>query len=221
VTSSHWLADTLIATLALALSAVAATVPLSAAATPPLPATPAASQGAPPTTDEAIAREYFSDLPLLTHDGREVRFFSDLLKDHVVLINSFYTHGQSISPGQHQVLLRLQEMLGESLGREVFIISITVDPERDTVERLKEYVTELELDPQPGWVFLTGKPENIDWVNGKLGQHVKDIEDHKGLYLVGNVKTTLWMKVPAHGQPLDLYRLIQRLLEDQGEPANG
>jgi protein SCO1/2 len=204
-------AVTLIATLALALAA--------AAATDPQPATPAAPQDAPPMTDEAIAREYFSDLPLLTHDGREVRFFSDLLQDHVVLISSFYTHCKGVSPRQNQVLLRLQEMLGESLGREVFILSITVDPERDTVETLKEYVK--EIDPHPGWIFLTGKSENIDWVNHRLGQYLEDLEDHKGIYLAGNVGTTLWMKVPAHGQPIDLYRAIQRLLEDQGEPADG
>lgn len=209
--SSQRVAVTLIATLALALAA--------AAATDPQPATPAAPQDAPPMTDEAIAREYFSDLPLLTHDGREVRFFSDLLQDHVVLISSFYTHCKGVSPRQNQVLLRLQEMLGESLGREVFILSITVDPERDTVETLKEYVK--EIDPHPGWIFLTGKSENIDWVNHRLGQYLEDLEDHKGIYLAGNVGTTLWMKVPAHGQPIDLYRAIQRLLEDQGEPADG
>ncbi len=209
--SSQRVAVSLIATLALALAA--------GAATDPPPATPAAPQDAPPMTDEAIAREYFSDLPLLTHDGREVRFFSDLLQDHVVLISSFYTHCKGVSPRQNQVLLRLQEMLGESLGREVFIISITVDPERDTVETLKEYVK--EIDPHPGWIFLTGKSENIDWVNHRLGQYLEDLEDHKGIYLAGNVGTTLWMKVPAHGQPIDLYRAIQRLLEDQGEPADG
>ena len=124
--SSQRVAVSLIATLALALAA--------AAATDPPPATPAAPQETPPMTDEAIAREYFSDLPLLTHDGREVRFFSDLLQDHVVLISSFYTHCKGVSPRQNQVLLRLQEMLGESLGREVFIISITVDPDESRVE---------------------------------------------------------------------------------------
>lgn len=190
----------------------------SAASTPPATATPADAQET-QRTDEEVAREYFSDLPLLTHDGREVRFFDDLLKDRVVLINSFYTHCEGITPRQNQVLQRLQEMLGESLGREVYMISITVDPQRDTVETLQEYVA--ELDPHPGWVFLTGKPENVDWVNHRLGQYLENLEDHKGVYMLGNVKTTLWMKVPAHGQPLDLYRAIQQLLEDEGEPTDG
>jgi protein SCO1/2 len=87
------------------------------------------------------------------------------------------------------------------------------------VEKLQEYVQGIEA--RPGWIFLTGKPENVDWVNHKLGQHLENLEDHKGVYMLGNVKTTLWMKVPAHGQPLDLYRAIQSLLEDEAEPADG
>jgi len=168
-------------------------------------------------SQEAVAHEYFSDLPLLTHDGREVRFYTDLLKDHVVLIQSFYAHSQWTTPQQNQVLMRLQEMLGERLGRDVLMISITVDPERDTVEALRDYAAKLE--PRPGWVFLTGKKENVDWVNHRLGQYVEDLEEHKGVYMLGNVRTTLWMKVPMHGQPLDLYRAIQTLLDDPGEVA--
>jgi protein SCO1/2 len=168
-------------------------------------------------SQEAVAHEYFSDLPLLTHDGREVRFYTDLLKDRVVLIQSFYTNSQWTTPQQNQVLMRLQDMLGDRLGRDVFMISITVDPERDTVEVLRDYATKLE--PHPGWVFLTGKKENVDWVNHRLGQYVEDLEEHKGVYMLGNVRTTLWMKVPMHGQPLDLYRAIQTLLDDPGEVA--
>ena len=186
----------------------------------------AADDGGPPNllekaaqaeSQEAVAHEYFSDLPLLTHDGRELRFYTDLLKGHVVLIQSFYTNSQWTTPQQNQVLMRLQDMLGDSLGREVLMISITVDPERDTVEALGEYAAKLE--PRPGWVFLTGKKENVDWINHRLGQYVEDLEEHKGVYMLGNVRTTLWMKVPMHGQPLDLYRAIQTLLDDPGEAA--
>ena len=109
-----------------------------------------------------------------------------------------------ITPRQNQVLLRLQEMLGEQFGRDVFFVSITVDPERDTPEALREYVA--GIGARPGWIFLTGKPENVAWVNHRLGQHLESLDDHKGVYMLGNVGTTLWMKVPAHGQPLDLYR---------------
>lgn len=181
-------------------------------------AAPVGSQELPQGTNEKeTAREYFTDLPLLTQEGREVRFFSDVLDGRIVLINSFYTECTGITPRQREVLLQLQDMLGDSLGKDVFIVSITVDPERDTVEKLQEYVA--GFAPRPGWIFLTGKPENVDWINHRLGQYVEDLEEHKGVYMLGNVRTTLWMKVPMHGQPLDLYRAIQTLLDDPGEAA--
>jgi protein SCO1/2 len=164
----------------------------------------------------AGARDYFTDLPLVTHEGKQVRFYSDVLKDRIVLISSFYTNCTGITPRQVQVLSQLQAVLGESLGRDVFIVSITVDPVRDTPEKIKQYAE--DLGARPGWIFLTGKPDNVNWVNSKLGQYLENLEDHKGVYLLGKVKTTLWMKVPAHALSLDLYRQIQRLRQDRGEP---
>jgi len=168
---------------------------------------------------EEVARDYFTDLPLLTHTGEEVHFFTDVLRDRIVLINSFYTHCHGISPRQGQVLARLQEQLGESLGREVFIVSITVDPEHDTVPVIRDFAA--ELGAGPGWIFLTGKPENVNWVNHRLGQYVEDLEEHEGVYMLGNVRTTLWMKLPPHAQPFDLHRQIRLLLGDEAEAGGG
>jgi len=137
----------------------------------------------------------------------------------VVLINSFYTDCKMVSPRQVQVLGQLQQMLGDQLGRDVFIISITIDPKNDTPEKIKEWAR--EAGAGPGWIFLTGKPEDVNQVNMKLGQHEHHLHDHKGVYMLGNVDTTLWMKLPAHAMAMDLYRQIQILLEDQGEAAGG
>jgi len=170
---------------------------------------------APPLrTDSAAAREYFTDLPLQTHRGEEVRFYSDVLAGKVVLISGFYTNCTTISPRQNLILSRLQAALGDRLGREVVIVSITIDPKRDDVDTVAKYAE--VFHPTSGWVFLTGKPENVDWVNYKLGQYLEYLEDHKGTYLLGNMSSGLWKKAPGHAQTDDLYREIQRLLEDDG-----
>jgi len=189
---------------------------------------------APPLrTDSAAAREYFTDLPLQTHRGEEVRFYSDVLagkvvlisgfytncttispRQKVVLISGFYTNCTTISPRQNLILSRLQAALGDRLGREVVIVSITIDPKRDDVDTVAKYAE--VFHPTSGWVFLTGKPENVDWVNYKLGQYLEYLEDHKGTYLLGNMSSGLWKKAPGHAQTDDLYREIQRLLEDDG-----
>jgi len=169
----------------------------------------------PEITDEEAARAYFSDLPLRTQDGREVRFFSDVLQGRVVVLSSFYTGCHGVSPRQGQVLSQLQDLLGDRLGKDVSIVSITVDPENDTVEKVSEYAEQFK--PRPGWVFLTGKPENVDWINYKLGQRVENLEEHAGIYMLGNVTTALWMKVPFHAMASDLYFQVQKLLEDRRE----
>ena len=165
--------------------------------------------------DEVKARSYFTDSKLLTHEGEEVRFFSDVLANRIVIINGFYTGCEGLSPRQAQVLTSLQDMLGDSLGKEVFIVSITVDPENDTVEKLAEFAREQKA--KPGWLFLTGDPEDVDRVNRKLGQYKEAPEDHAGIYVMGNVKTGLWMKIPLHAMSRDLYLQAQRLVEDKGE----
>lgn len=179
----------------------------------------AVDAGPPVGRSEAAAREYFTDLPLKTHRGDDVRFYSDVLAGRVVLISGFYTQCTSVSPRQNLILSRLQAALGDRLGREVAIVSITIDPKRDDVEAVAKYAEVFR--PKDGWVFLTGKPENVDWVNYKLGQHLENLEDHKGVYLLGNLSSGLWKKVPAHAQAEDLYLEIERLLEDGAEAGNG
>jgi protein SCO1/2 len=170
--------------------------------------------------DLEIARGYFSDAPLVTQDGESVRLFSDVLQDRVVVIHGFCTRCEGHTPRQLQVLLQLQAMLGESLGRDAFIVSVTVDPKTDTPEVVREFVEEQGAGG-PGWTFLTGEVADVDAVNAKLGQRVEDPEDFQGLYMLGNVRTTLWLKLPAHAMPMDLFRHVQRLIQDPGEAAEG
>ena len=168
---------------------------------------------------EIVAREYFTDALLVTHQGEQVRFYSDVLEDRVVLINGVCSRCKGVVSGQAQVLSQLQVMLGDSLGRDVFIVSIAVDPVADDPEKIREYAK--DLGSGPGWIFLSGTPQNVSRVNAKLGMDLDDLQSGRGAYLLGNVKTTLWMKAPAHALAADLYRQIQRLLQDPGEPEDG
>ena len=179
----------------------------------------ARSQENPPRSRRRqVAREYFTDLRLITQEGNEVQFYTDVLEGRVVLINGFFTDCHGICPTQNLVLSGLQGLLGERLGREVFIVSITLDPENDTPDRVKEYTQ--GFDTRPGWLFLTGKPENVNWVNYKLGQYIENPEDHKGIYLLGNLKTGLWKKFLASAQKEILFNQLQGLLEDRGQTGN-
>src|SRR5262245_53070602 len=90
---------------------------------------------------------------LLTHEGREVRFYDDLVRGKVVAINMMYVSCAGACPVATANLLRVQKLLGERAGRDVFLYSITLQPELDSPASLKDYAMRHQVGP--GWLFLT------------------------------------------------------------------
>jgi len=171
--------------------------------------TPAARS--PNRLDEAVQRTYFTDTPLLTQDGRQVRFYTDLLQGKVVLISFFYTNCTDICPLLMHNLQEVQDRLGDRFGRDVFFVSISVDPEDDTPEEIGKFSR--RYDAKAGWTFLTGKKEDIDRVVQKLGQYSPDFEDHSMLFLLGDVKNARWRKIKGDLPPETVTSLVIDLLE--------
>ncbi len=159
-----------------------------------LPRLPAVAAKAVPSADaEEKARRYFTDLPVVTQDGKELRFYSDVLKDRVVLINLFYTECTGMCPINNAKLAEVQDLLGDSLGRDILLVSVTLDPETDVPEVLKDYASKFEA--KEGWLFLTGKKDDIKKITYRLGQTSPQIETHNPLFMLGNLRAAHWSKV--------------------------
>ena len=159
------------------------------------------------------AEKYFSDVELINQDGQKVRFYSDVLKDKVVVINTFFTTCKSICPPLNRNFEKIQEALGDRLGKEVFLVSISVDPETDTPTRLKEYGQRFHA--RPGWLFLTGKKENVDWALYKLGQYVETRDDHTSIFIIGNEPKGLWKKAFGLAKAEELIRIVEDVINDR------
>lgn len=144
--------------------------------------------------DEGAARRYFTDLPLVDQAGRGVRFYNDVLKDRVVLLSFIYTSCTDACPLIMQRLTQVKDRLGDAFGKQVFFVSLSVDPVRDTPEALAKYARQHHAE-HPGWVFLTGDKENVDGILAKLGQRADTPEAHSTMLLGGNVGTRHWTKV--------------------------
>src|SRR6516225_7113525 len=139
---------------------------------------------------EVIRQRYFPNLLLTTQEKREVRLYDDLIKDRVVLINFMFTSCNGICPRTTQNLVRVQQLLGERVGRDIFMYSFTLDPLHDTPDVLKEFASAHHV--RPGWQFLTGKPEHMEQLRRRLGfvdpdpALDKDKESHIGNVRYGN-----------------------------------
>ena len=165
--------------------------------------------------ESSPAAKYFSDVELTDQDGKKVRFYSDVLKGKTVVVNAFFTSCTSVCPPMNRNMEKIQEALGDRVGRDVFLVSITVDPEVDTPTRLKEYAQKFHAGS--GWVFLTGKKENLDWALYKLGQYVEQKDDHKTIFIIGNEPTGLWKKAFGMANVAELIQVVESVVNDKGD----
>src|SRR5262245_31908496 len=160
------------------------------------------------------AEKYFTDVELTNQDGKKVRFYSDVLKGKTVVVNAFFTSCTSVCPPMNRNMEKIQEALGDRIGRDVFLVSMTVDPETDTPARMKEYAKKFHAGP--GWIFLTGKKENLDWALYKLGQYVEKKDDHTTIFIIGNEPTGLWKKAFGMAGVTELVQIVESVVNDKG-----
>lgn len=153
---------------------------------------PVAARGERPAAEPAIKfRRYFPNVPLRTHDGRAVRFYDDLVKGKKLLINFTYTNCEQTCPLTTANLRKVQQMLGERMGKDIFIVSLSLDPDRDTPETLKMYAE--HNGAGPGWTFATGSRKDIDNIRRRLGLYDNpDFTQHMGLLTFGNEPEGKW-----------------------------
>lgn len=170
---------------------------------------------APQPSLQAAAQSYFGDTVLLDQDGREHRFYTDLVRGKIVIMDFIYTRCVGPCPILSSTFARLQARLGDRLGKDVFLLSFSVDPAYDTPARLKEYAGRFHA--RPGWLFLTGSRENAETVLRRLGQWVESPEQHQTLYIVGNEPTGLWKKAFGLAKPEDLFPVIDSVIDDRGK----
>jgi protein SCO1/2 len=159
---------------------------------------PPAAAPAPAPRSSPWGSSYFPNVPLVTQDGKTVRFYDDLLQGKKVLINFIFAQCDQGCPLDTVNMARVQQLLGERVGRDVFMYSITLDPEHDTPQALKAYAE--QFGAKPGWLFLTGKRADIDQVRSKLGSRGAK-EEHANTVQVGDVANARWIRVPLTADP--------------------
>jgi len=153
------------------------------------------------STREKLQKRYFPNFELTTHEGKKVHFYDDLIKDKIVVLNFMYVKCQGVCMPVTMNLKRVQSLLGDRVGRDIFMYSITLKPEEDTPRALKRYVRAHKI--KRGWTFLTGKPDEINTLRRSLGfkdaktKLDKDLTNHTGMVKYGNEARQWWAMFPG------------------------
>ncbi len=154
---------------------------------------------------EKIRRRHFPDVDLFTHEGRKVSFYRDLIQDKLVVLNFMYATCEGICPTVISNLAKVQTLLGDRVGRDIFLYSITLRPEEDTVAVLADYAKMHSIGK--GWSLLTGAPADVELLRQRLGftdpDPVVDREksNHIGNVRYGNEPMMRWGSCPGMSDP--------------------
>jgi len=162
---------------------------------------------APPLSGrETLRRRYFPNVELTTSDGAKVKFYDDLLKDRIVVLNLMYATCDGICPTTTSNLKSVRKILRQEVDHDVFIYSLTLKPEEDSPAALKAYARMHGVD-DPHWLFLTGKPDEVDLLRHKLGfadpnpQVDRDKSRHSGMLRYGNEALSIWGTCQGSAEP--------------------
>lgn len=161
------------------------------------------------------AEKWFGGLTLIDQDGLRVRLYEDLMAGHVIVVNAFYTGCRAACP---QVMGTLADLRGQLAidGLAARFISITVDPEHDTPDRLALYARAMGADAD--WRMLSGDPATVRVALHKFGLDTKpdDPADHLNVLYMANLRTGLWEKAFSLAPLESLAQLLQRVDNDRG-----
>jgi protein SCO1/2 len=163
--------------------------------------------------------DWFTNVAVTTQDGRTLRFYDDVMKGKIVLINFFFTECDAICPLMTENLVRVQDLLAPRVGKDIFMVSITLQPQHDSPEVLAAYAKTYGVGP--GWLFLTGGKSDVELLRHRLGfvdsdpTQDADPEEHIGTVRIANEPMHRWAMCPAPLNPAALIRTLKRVIPEQ------
>jgi protein SCO1/2 len=153
------------------------------------------------------------DRLLVDQDNQERMFVSDVIGDNIVVMDFVYTTCTTICPVLSALFTQVQGKLGDAVGDEVMLVSMSVDPVRDTPQRLKAYSAKHRAGE--GWLWLTGPKGDVDDVLIGLGAYTSNFEDHPSMVLIGDGRSGEWKRLFGFPNPDRIVQLVNDLREQR------
>lgn len=170
-----------------------------------------------PSKRETVKVE-LQDVELIDQDGGRVKFKSEVIGDRAAVVIPFYTTCTTAYPILIFIFTRLQDMLGERLGRDVVLVSVTVDPRTDIPVRLKAFAKKQKA--KPGWVFLSGDRNSLGqvlWGVGVLFSSNLEEHNHIPITMVGSSRGE-WRRFHGFPTPEQLMSQVEESLAAKSAP---
>lgn len=148
------------------------------------------------------------DIEVVNQDGRHVHFNSQVVDGRIAIVTGFFTNCSSMCPFTQEKLAQVAKLLGPRLGKDVVIVSVSVDPENDTPARMKDWGEKFHIGP--GWTLLSGNRAEVDTLLKSLGLFVELRQRHQSALMIGNAATG-WVRISSWTPSEKLARLAETM----------
>ena len=142
-----------------------------------------------PPLVRSMASYQVPDVTLRNADGKAVALRSMLDDGEPTMLNFIYTSCTSLCPAMSGVFSQVQARL----GKQVHLVSISIDPEYDTPARLKAYASRFNASPQ--WTLLTGRLEDSVAVQRAFASYRGDKMDHVAATFMRSAPGEPWLRI--------------------------
>ena len=150
------------------------------------------------------------DVQVVTQNGARLRFSSELIKGRIAIVTGFFTSCTAMCPITQESLANVAKLLGPRVGKDVVIVSLSVDPETDTPARMKAWAEKFHLGP--GWTLASGNKADVQTLLKSLGLAVDLPQRHQSLLMVGG-ETSGWVRISSWTPAEKLAKLVDSLAD--------
>lgn len=161
----------------------------------------------------------FPNVQLYTSDNKPVRFYDDLIKDKAVIVDFMWANCEDNCPAKTASLANIHRLLGRRVGRDIFMLSISIDGEHDTPEAMQQYINR-NGGVKSGWLYLTGDPDDVESLRYSLGVYDTDPNidalkrSQTRTITFGNDRTNQWAYLPASMDSKMMEQAISSITRD-------
>jgi len=168
------------------------------------------------TAQSPWGKDYFPNVSLTTETGKQVKFYDDVLKGKVLVVNFMFTKCGDVCPLDTAQLKKVSEILGDKMGKSIFFYSVSVDPANDTPAAMAEFKEKYQIGK--GWTFLTGKLEDVTLIQQKFGLEPANgtPRAHSTTIILANEPSGQWIKRSPYENPQMLANLLAGHLNPRG-----
>ena len=148
------------------------------------------------------------DIEVVNQNGRHVRFNSQVVEGRIAIVTGFFTTCSAMCPITQEKLAQVAKLLGPRLGKDVVIVSVSVDPQNDTPARMKDWGEKFHIGP--GWTLLSGNPAEVDTLLKSLGLSVPLPQRHQSALMVGSTASG-WVRISSWTSAEKLAKLAESM----------